>query len=246
MDKNIKNVLNLVDNHLSNLEEYQSLLEAIFLSTQDAISVVNEKGEHIMVNPAYTQITGISTDDILGKEFLEKVKYIITDFYNDEINLEYSSADGLFDIINNEFRSNALRYGSKSGQVSLSTSEQNKFSLEFKFSRKDKVYYKKINSLNLRDVTIIENPAILQYLPTIFSNSILNSLGINKRYSHIGVPYHVMDLWSKLKNSSLQSGDADSDNLFKVQLDDGFSISNGKFVKGVRPMIARYIHCWIC
>ena len=28
--------------------------------------------------------------------------------------------------------------------------------------------------------------------------------------------------------------------------DDGFSISNGKFVKGVRPMIARYIHCWIC
>lgn len=166
-----------------------------------------------------------STDDILGKEFLEKVKYIITDFYNDEINLEYSSADGLFDIINNEFRSNALRYGSKSGQVSLSTSEQNKFSLEFKFSRKDKVYYKKINSLNLRDVTIIENPAILQYLPTIFSNSILNSLGINKRYSHIGVPYHVMDLWSKLKNSSLQSGDADSDNLFKVQLDDGFSIS---------------------
>jgi len=28
--------------------------------------------------------------------------------------------------------------------------------------------------------------------------------------------------------------------------DDGFFISNGKFVKGVRPMIARYIHCWIC
>lgn len=68
MDKNIKNVLKLADNHLNNLEEYQSLLEAIFLSTQDAISVVNDKGEHIMVNPAYTQITGISTEDILGKE----------------------------------------------------------------------------------------------------------------------------------------------------------------------------------
>jgi len=54
MDKNIKNVLKLADNHLNNLEEYQSLLEAIFLSTQDAISVVNDKGEHIMVNPAYT------------------------------------------------------------------------------------------------------------------------------------------------------------------------------------------------
>ena len=68
MDKNIKNVLKLADNHLNNLEEYQSLLEAIFLSTQDAISVVNEKGEHIMVNPAYTQITGIKTEDILGRE----------------------------------------------------------------------------------------------------------------------------------------------------------------------------------
>ena len=68
MDKNIENVLKLADNHLNNLEEYQSLLEAIFLSTQDAISVVNNKGEHIMVNPAYTKITGISTEDILGKE----------------------------------------------------------------------------------------------------------------------------------------------------------------------------------
>ncbi len=28
--------------------------------------------------------------------------------------------------------------------------------------------------------------------------------------------------------------------------DAGFFISNGKFVKGVRPMIARCIHCWNC
>lgn len=41
------------------------------------------------------------------------------------------------------------------------------------------------------------------------------------------------DLWSKLKNSSLQSGDADSDNLFKVQLDDGFSISKIESAAGV-------------
>ncbi|QSX06184.1 sigma 54-interacting transcriptional regulator [Sedimentibacter sp. zth1] len=66
MSKNIKKVLNLVDNHLSNLEEYQSLLEAIFSSTQDAISVVNHLGEHIMINPAYTKITGIKAEDILG------------------------------------------------------------------------------------------------------------------------------------------------------------------------------------
>ena len=28
--------------------------------------------------------------------------------------------------------------------------------------------------------------------------------------------------------------------------DDGFPISDGQYVKGVRPMIVRYIHCWIC
>ena len=46
---------------------YQGLLEAVFLAAQDAISVVDEKGEHILVNPAYTRITGIEHDDIIGK-----------------------------------------------------------------------------------------------------------------------------------------------------------------------------------
>lgn len=67
MDKNLKNILSVVDGHLNNLQEYQSLLEAVFLSTQDAISVVNSKGEHIMINPAYTKITGITAEEILGK-----------------------------------------------------------------------------------------------------------------------------------------------------------------------------------
>ncbi|HOK49132.1 MAG TPA: sigma 54-interacting transcriptional regulator [Sedimentibacter sp.] len=47
--------------------DYQGLLEAVFLATQDAISVVDEKGEHILVNPAYTKITGIEYDEIIGK-----------------------------------------------------------------------------------------------------------------------------------------------------------------------------------
>lgn len=73
MEKSIKNILRLADNHLSNLKEYQSLLEAVLLSTQDAISVVNNSGEHIMVNPAYTKITGISTEEILGKKAIYDV-----------------------------------------------------------------------------------------------------------------------------------------------------------------------------
>jgi len=58
------------DKQMSNLKEYQGMLQAIFLATQDAISVVNAKGEHIMVNPAYTNITGINADDVIGKNAL--------------------------------------------------------------------------------------------------------------------------------------------------------------------------------
>lgn len=59
-----------LDLQMNNLKEYQSMLQAVFLATQDAISVVNEKGEHIMVNPAYTNITGINSDDVIGKDAL--------------------------------------------------------------------------------------------------------------------------------------------------------------------------------
>jgi len=54
---------------MNNLD-YQGMLEAVFLATQDAISVVNEAGEHILVNPAYTKITGLESDEIIGKNAL--------------------------------------------------------------------------------------------------------------------------------------------------------------------------------
>jgi PAS domain S-box-containing protein len=48
--------------------DYQSMLEAVFLATQDAISVVNEKGVHILVNPAYTELTGLEYDEVIGED----------------------------------------------------------------------------------------------------------------------------------------------------------------------------------
>lgn len=56
-----------VNIEINNLD-YQGMLEAVFLATQDAISVVNEKGEHILVNPAYTKITGLEYDEVIGKD----------------------------------------------------------------------------------------------------------------------------------------------------------------------------------
>lgn len=48
-------------------EEVSSLLEAILNSTEDAISVVDEKGYGILINPAYTRITGLTEEDVLNK-----------------------------------------------------------------------------------------------------------------------------------------------------------------------------------
>ena len=55
---------------MDKLKEYQGMLQAVFLATQDAISVVDEHGVHIMVNPAYTNITGIKSEDVIGKNAL--------------------------------------------------------------------------------------------------------------------------------------------------------------------------------
>lgn len=64
--RNVTDFFNL-DKQLSSINEYKSLLQAVFASVQDAISVVDETGHHIMVNPAYTKITGISAEEIYGK-----------------------------------------------------------------------------------------------------------------------------------------------------------------------------------
>ncbi|MFW5878045.1 MAG: sigma 54-interacting transcriptional regulator, partial [bacterium] len=52
---------------ITNLKEMRVLLEAIINSTQDAISVVDEKGRGIMINPAYTELTGLTEEDVIGK-----------------------------------------------------------------------------------------------------------------------------------------------------------------------------------
>ena len=47
--------------------EIQSTLKAIIRSTDDAISVVDEKGLQTIINPAYTRLTGLTEKDVLGK-----------------------------------------------------------------------------------------------------------------------------------------------------------------------------------
>jgi len=52
---------------VTNLKEIQSLLYAVIESTQDAISVVDEHGNGILVNPAYTKLTGFAENAVIGQ-----------------------------------------------------------------------------------------------------------------------------------------------------------------------------------
>src|SRR6056297_720084 len=64
--RNITEVKKLAEK-ITNLKEIRSMLEAIINSTQDAISVVDKNGKGILINPAYTKLTGLTEGDVIGK-----------------------------------------------------------------------------------------------------------------------------------------------------------------------------------
>lgn len=64
--KDISEVVRLAE-EITNLKEIQTMLEAIIQSSDDAISVVDEEGRGILVNPAYNRITGLSRDQVIGQ-----------------------------------------------------------------------------------------------------------------------------------------------------------------------------------
>ncbi|MEH7119103.1 sigma 54-interacting transcriptional regulator [Neobacillus vireti] len=64
--KDITEVVNLAE-EITNLKEIQTMLQAIIHSSDDAISVVDENGRGILINPAYTRLTGLTPDQVIGK-----------------------------------------------------------------------------------------------------------------------------------------------------------------------------------
>lgn len=64
--KDITEVVDLAE-EITNLKEIQTMLQAIIQSSDDAISVVDEQGHGILINPAYTRITGLSKEAVIGK-----------------------------------------------------------------------------------------------------------------------------------------------------------------------------------
>ena len=64
--KDITEVVNLAE-EITDLKEIQTMLQAIIHSSDDAISVVDENGRGILISPAYTRITGLSQEQVIGQ-----------------------------------------------------------------------------------------------------------------------------------------------------------------------------------
>ena len=52
---------------ITNLKELQSMLEAIIQCSDEAITVVDQNGNGLMINPAYTRLTGLTPEEVIGK-----------------------------------------------------------------------------------------------------------------------------------------------------------------------------------
>ncbi len=59
--------LQVLAEEITNLKQMKAMMEAIFNATQDAISVVDQEGKGVLINPAYTRLTGYNEKDIIGR-----------------------------------------------------------------------------------------------------------------------------------------------------------------------------------
>ncbi|MCT1903303.1 sigma 54-interacting transcriptional regulator [Oceanobacillus sojae] len=64
--KDITEVVQLAEEN-TDLNEIKTMLEAIIKSSDEAISVVDENGNGLIINPAYTRLTGLTEDEVIGK-----------------------------------------------------------------------------------------------------------------------------------------------------------------------------------
>ncbi|GGP13750.1 sigma 54-interacting transcriptional regulator [Oceanobacillus neutriphilus] len=64
--KDITEVVQLAEEN-TDLNEIKTMLEAIIKSSDEAISVVDENGNGLIINPAYTRLTGLTEEEVIGK-----------------------------------------------------------------------------------------------------------------------------------------------------------------------------------
>lgn len=72
--KYLLDVLVKVLDRFSIIEELNGELEAVFLNSYDGISIVNNQGITIRVNPAMERLTGVKKEEVIGKDMRQLVK----------------------------------------------------------------------------------------------------------------------------------------------------------------------------
>ena len=64
--RDVTEVKDMVE-ELTDVKKVRAMLQAIFNATSDAISVVDAEGRGLLINPAYTRLTGYSDKDVIGQ-----------------------------------------------------------------------------------------------------------------------------------------------------------------------------------
>ncbi|MBD7935938.1 sigma 54-interacting transcriptional regulator [Cytobacillus sp. Sa5YUA1] len=64
--KDITELVNLAE-EITDLKNLKTMLQAIIHSSDEAISVVDEDGKGLIINPAYSKITGLAEEEVIGK-----------------------------------------------------------------------------------------------------------------------------------------------------------------------------------
>ncbi|TVP82756.1 MAG: PAS domain S-box protein [Alkalicoccus sp.] len=64
--RDITEIENMAE-EVTNLKSIRTMLEAIIESSNDAISVVDNEGHGLLINPAYTRLTGLTKGEVIGK-----------------------------------------------------------------------------------------------------------------------------------------------------------------------------------
>ncbi|MBO8163112.1 MAG: sigma 54-interacting transcriptional regulator [Brevibacillus sp.] len=64
--RDITEIMSLAE-EVTDLKELKSMLQAIINCSDEAISVVDADGNGLLINPAYTRITGLTAEDVIGK-----------------------------------------------------------------------------------------------------------------------------------------------------------------------------------
>jgi len=64
--RDITEIMTLAE-EVTDLKELKSMLQAIIHCSDEAISVVDAEGNGLLINPAYTRLTGLTEEDVIGK-----------------------------------------------------------------------------------------------------------------------------------------------------------------------------------